>query len=53
MTQDKASLERLLAAPVHHFCYPYGSYAAQHIAMARQAGFETVTTTRREGLNKP
>ncbi len=47
MTQDKAALERLLAAPVHHFCYPYGEYAAQHVAMARQAGFQTVTTTRR------
>jgi peptidoglycan/xylan/chitin deacetylase (PgdA/CDA1 family) len=47
MTQDKATLEDLLAMPVQHFCYPYGEYAAQHVAMARQAGFQTVTTTRR------
>lgn len=47
MTQDKAALEGLLAAPVHHFCYPYGEYAAEHVAMVRQAGFQTVTTTRR------
>jgi peptidoglycan/xylan/chitin deacetylase (PgdA/CDA1 family) len=47
MTQDKAALEGLLATPVQHFCYPYGEYAPEHVAMARQAGFETVTTTRR------
>lgn len=47
MTQDKAALEGLLAVPVQHFCYPYGEYAAEHVAMARQAGFQTVTTTRR------
>ncbi|MES2687554.1 MAG: polysaccharide deacetylase family protein [Pseudomonadota bacterium] len=47
MTQDKAALEALLATPVQHFCYPYGEYAPEHVAMARQAGFQTVTTTRR------
>ncbi|MES2955064.1 MAG: polysaccharide deacetylase family protein, partial [Pseudomonadota bacterium] len=47
MTQDKAALEGLLAVLVQHFCYPYGEYAAEHVAMAREAGFQTVTTTRR------
>lgn len=47
MTQDKAALEGLLQRPVNHFCYPYGEYAPEHVQMARQAGFETVTTTRR------
>ena len=47
MTQDKAALEGLLATPVQHFCYPYGEYAPEHVAMARQTGFQTVTTTRR------
>ncbi|MBA4328758.1 MAG: polysaccharide deacetylase [Polaromonas sp.] len=47
MTQDKAALEDLLGQPVRHFCYPYGEYAPAHVAMAREAGFETVTTTRR------
>ncbi len=47
MIQCKAALESLLATPVNHFCYPYGEYADQHVAMARQAGFQTVTTTRR------
>lgn len=47
MTGDRAALEGLLATPVRHFCYPFGEYASQHLAMARQAGFQTVTTTRR------
>lgn len=47
MTQDKAALEALLARPVRHFCYPFGEYEQPHVAMARQAGFQTVTTTRR------
>jgi peptidoglycan/xylan/chitin deacetylase (PgdA/CDA1 family) len=47
MTQDKAALEAILATPVQHFCYPYGEYAPEHVVMARAAGFETVTTTRR------
>lgn len=47
MTLDKVALEGLMGAPVHHFCYPYGEYAPEHVAMARQAGFQTVTTTRR------
>lgn len=47
MTRDKAALEALLATPVQHFCYPYGEYAPEHVVMAREAGFKTVTTTRR------
>jgi peptidoglycan/xylan/chitin deacetylase (PgdA/CDA1 family) len=47
MTGDRAALEGLLGSPVRHFCYPFGEYAPRHVAMARQAGFDTVTTTRR------
>ncbi len=47
MTQDKLALEAIVGAPVQHFCYPYGEYATEHVAMAREAGFSTVTTTRR------
>ncbi len=47
MTQDRAALEGLLGLPVRHFCYPYGEYAPEHVAMAQQAGFQTVTTTQR------
>lgn len=47
MTQDRAALEALLGTPVRHFCYPYGEYAPEHVVMARGAGFDTATTTRR------
>jgi len=47
MAGDRAALEGLLGVPVQHFCYPYGEYAPEHVAMAQQAGFQTVTTTRR------
>ncbi len=47
MTGDKAALEGLLATPIQHFCYPFGEYGPEHVVMAHQAGFQTVTTTRR------
>ncbi len=44
---SKAVLETLLQRPVQHFCYPYGEYKPSHVAMVREAGFTTATTTRR------
>lgn len=44
---SKAALEHMLQLPVQHFCYPYGEYQDVHVAMVRQAGFETATTTHR------
>ncbi len=43
----KSELEAGLGVPVAHFCYPYGEYASAHAAMAREAGFESATTTAR------
>ena len=43
----KLELESMLGAPVRHFCYPYGDYTAEHVAMANAAGFDSVTTTQR------
>lgn len=43
----KTELESMLDGPVRHFCYPYGEYTQEHVALARQAGYHTVTTTRR------
>lgn len=40
-------LEDLAQAHVDAFCYPYGSYRAEHAAMANAAGYRTATTTRR------
>lgn len=47
IAQCKSELEEAVGAPVQHFCYPYGEYSAQHMAMAGEAGYVTVTTTQR------
>jgi len=44
---SKAVLEQIVQRPVQHFCYPYGEYQPEHVAMVRAAGFITATTTRR------
>lgn len=43
----KRDLEHRVQAEVRHFCYPYGSYAPRHAAMAKAAGYKTATTTQR------
>ncbi|MES2879813.1 MAG: polysaccharide deacetylase family protein [Pseudomonadota bacterium] len=43
----KSELEEMTGSVVQHFCYPYGTYTAEHMEMARAAGFESVTTTQR------
>lgn len=48
----KAELEAGIDAPVRHFCYPYGAYAPEHVAMARAAGYASVTTTQRSRIQK-
>ena len=47
MSLCRSELEAASGAAVANFCYPYGHYTAEHVAMARQAGFDTVTTTQR------
>lgn len=47
MVDSKSELERLLGGEVRHFCYPYGSFAAEHCDMARKAGYVTATTMNR------
>jgi peptidoglycan/xylan/chitin deacetylase (PgdA/CDA1 family) len=43
----KSELEEMTGSLVRHFCYPYGDYAEDHVAMALAAGYESVTTTQR------
>ncbi len=43
----KTGLESVIGRPVEHFCYPYGHYEARHVALAREIGFATATTTQR------
>jgi peptidoglycan/xylan/chitin deacetylase (PgdA/CDA1 family) len=47
ITRCKTELEDLLGGAVRHFCYPYGEYGGEHVAMAVEAGFTTATTTLR------
>lgn len=44
---SRRELEQALDCEVRHFCYPYGWYAPEHCAMAREAGYATATTTHR------
>lgn len=41
----KRQLEDQLGHPVRHFAYPYGSYTATTIALVKEAGFVTATST--------
>jgi len=43
----QAELEEASQSRVAHFCYPYGDFGPAHVAMVRQAGFATATTTAR------
>lgn len=47
ITLCKAELEQASQSRVAHFCYPYGDFGPAHVAMVRQAGFATATTTAR------
>jgi peptidoglycan/xylan/chitin deacetylase (PgdA/CDA1 family) len=47
MEGSRVELHQTLGYDAKHFCYPYGRYDASHVAMARQAGYHTATTTRR------
>lgn len=44
---SRAELQKTLGYEALHFCYPYGRFNASHAAMARDAGYQTATTTRR------
>ena len=43
----KQALEAVIGREVRHFCYPYGRYRDEHVALAREAGYATATTTER------
>jgi peptidoglycan/xylan/chitin deacetylase (PgdA/CDA1 family) len=40
-------LQAALDCTVTDFCYPYGEYLLEHVALVRDAGYTTATTTRR------
>lgn len=43
----KTELQAITQSAVQHFCYPYGDYGPEHVAMAQAAGFESATTVER------
>lgn len=48
IAMGRAVLESALHRPVRHFAFPFGdatSFGRQHVAMAREAGFVSATTT--------
>lgn len=47
ITDSRAQLQDCTGAPVDHFCYPYGRFAQEHVAMVREAGFASATTVNR------
>lgn len=47
IAQCKLELENMTGTAVRHFSYPYGEYTADHVAIARALGFQSVTSTRR------
>ena len=47
ITQSKFDLEKQFNCPVEHFCYPYGSYNNEIVAISKRAGYSTATTVSR------
>jgi peptidoglycan/xylan/chitin deacetylase (PgdA/CDA1 family) len=47
ITDGKRAVEDIIGGPVTSFCYPYGAYHQEHVAMVRRAGFRVGRTTRR------
>lgn len=45
VTASKQELQQLLGRPVEFFCYPYGSYNKQVVAIVQQAGYKLAVTS--------
>ena len=52
IANSKPALQNLLNQPVNHFCYPFGKFDKLHEVMAKQAHYETATTTVRGRVAK-
>jgi hypothetical protein len=45
--QSRLDLENQFDCSVEHFCYPYGSYNNEIVAITKRAGYSTATTVSR------
>lgn len=52
IAEGKQAVEDVLGQAVTSFCYPYGAYGPEHVAMVREAGFRVARTTRRFGASR-
>jgi peptidoglycan/xylan/chitin deacetylase (PgdA/CDA1 family) len=52
IAKSKTTLEALLGRAVSHFCYPYGKFDERHSTMAKQANYQTATTTARARVHR-
>lgn len=53
LTVSRAELERRLSKKVLHLCWPKGSYDAETIALAKQAGYQVLYTVQRGANTGP
>ncbi len=44
---SRSELQRLTGAAIDHFCYPYGEYGDETLAIVRAAGYRSAVTTQR------
>ncbi|KAJ8133863.1 hypothetical protein OY671_012923, partial [Metschnikowia pulcherrima] len=51
MVESKDASEQVSGAPVTAFCYPYGDHGPEHSVMAREAGYDNATSTKRGSAN--
>jgi len=47
ITKSKFDLEKQFNCLVEHFCYPYGSYNDEIVAITKRSGYNTATTVER------
>ncbi len=47
IVESRQTLARLVGQEVTAYCYPYGDFKAEHVQMAREAGYTNATTTER------
>ena len=45
ISESRATLRRLFNAPIDHFCYPFGGFTRETVALVKRAGYRSAVTT--------